>query len=147
MGLSRQGYWSELPCPPPILLLFKDNVKKRRSHTQVPSPAPCHLSPANSAVLPCPLLTCGFCMHIPPHPQHFSGSGSWSPVWAHPLALASLLLLSTLLAVSQYWEMAYLEKEWKLWACALLPFGWYGVIAFIISQQIQVISPKFWELF
>ena len=78
MGLSRQGYWSELPCPPPVPLLFKDNLKKRRSHKQVTRPAPCHLAPASPVVLPFPLLTCGSCRHIPP-PAFHSGSGSSNP--------------------------------------------------------------------
>ena len=86
MGFSRQGYWSELPCPPPGDLPYLGIELDSLQFSSVTQLCPTLCDPMKHVRPPCPLLTPGVYPNLCPLSQwcHLTISSSVVPLLLLP---------------------------------------------------------------
>ena len=109
MGFSRQGYWSELPCPPPGDLPYLGIELDSLQFSSVTQVCPTLCDPMKHVRPPCPLLTPGVYPNLCPLSQwcHLTISSSVVPLLLLPSMFPNIRVFSNESALHIRWPKCW----------------------------------------
>ena len=109
MGFSRQGYWSELPCPPPGDLPYLGIELDSLQFSSVTQLCPTLCDPMKHVRPPCPLLTPGVYPNLCPLSQwcHLTISSSVVPLLLLPSMFPNIRVFSNESALHIRWPKCW----------------------------------------